>query len=216
MCPGNTALSMNRKIIGISGGSGSGKSAFIKDLKEKFSSDRVAFLSQDNYYKPRTEQKKDLQGVRNFDLPSSIDLDGFTKDLVRLKSGINIEKMEYTFNNPQATPGWITVKSAPVIIVEGLFIFSHQPIWDLLNLRVFINASDSLRLSRRIIRDQMERNYPLEDVLYRYENHVFPAYKAFIAPYYDKVDVIINNFTNYQAGLQVLENHIQCVISANQ
>lgn len=203
---------MNTTIIGISGGSGSGKSAFIEDLRKKFDTQYVAILSQDNYYNPRETQKKDGEGVRNFDLPSSIDLEGFTKDLIKLKSGHKVIRQEYTFNNPEAQPGTIQVNPACIIIVEGLFIFHHQPIWDLLDLRIFIHASDSQRLSRRIIRDQMERNYPLEDVLYRYEHHVFPAYKAYIEPYFNKIDLIINNFSNYDSGLKVLEYYIQQLI----
>ncbi len=205
---------MTTTIIGISGGSGSGKSMFLNELRQKFDPTQVAFISQDNYYKPREEQKIDGKGVQNFDLPFSINLDAFTNDLIQLKAGQKITRQEYTFNNPKIQPGIIEVHPAPVILVEGLFIFSHQPIWDLLDLRVFIHASDSQRLSRRIIRDQMERNYPLEDVLYRYEHHVFPAYKAYIEPYYNKVDIIVNNFSNYDSGLKVLEYYILQEINA--
>lgn|SRR5690606_13189092 len=200
---------MNITVIGVSGGSGSGKSVFIQDLKNKFRDEEVALISQDNYYKPRETQKLDHRGIRNFDLPYSIDLDEFTRDLQLLKEGYIVSREEYCFNNPLATPGSITVRPAPVILVEGLFIFSHRPIWDLLDLRVFIQASDSQRLSRRIVRDQMERNYPLEDVLYRYEHHVLPAYKAYIEPFHDKVDLIINNYTHYRPGMNVLEAYIR-------
>ncbi len=199
---------MKTTIIGVSGGSGSGKSVFISELRDKFQVGEVAFISQDNYYNPRETQKKDMKGVRNFDLPSSVDLETFTKDVIRLRSGYEIVRQEYTFNNPEAFPGTIVIKPAPIIVVEGLFIFCHQPIWDLLDMRVIIHASDSQRLSRRILRDQTERNYPLEDVLYRYEHHVSPAFKAYIEPYYSKVDIIINNHSNYLAGLQVLESYI--------
>ena len=205
--------SMKTTIIGISGGSGSGKSVIIKQLKDKFKAGKVAFISQDNYYKPRHTQKKDLNGVHNFDLPSSVDLEAFTNDVIKLKAGQEIIRQEYTFNNPKVSPGMIEIIPAPVIVVEGLFIFCHEPIWDLLDLRVFIHASDSQRLSRRILRDQMERNYPLEDVIYRYEHHVYPAFKAYIEPYYNQSDLIINNFSNYHTGLEVLEAYIRHLIA---
>lgn len=207
---------MNSWIIGISGGSGSGKSVFINDMKNHFSRDEVCFISQDNYYKPRNVQKEDRNGVKNFDLPYSIDLDEFTGDLKRLQSGERILRQEYTFNNPKATSQQLEFIPAPVIVAEGLFLFTHPPLWDLLDLRVFINATDSQRLSRRIIRDQMERNYPLKDVLYRYEHHVFPAYKAYIEPYYEKVDLIVNNTTNYHTGLEVLMMYIKQKIHKNK
>lgn len=204
---------MKRTIIGVSGGSGSGKSVFINDLRRQFSTTEVTLISQDNYYKPRETQKLDHRGIRNFDLPYSIDLDAFTRDLERLIQGEVVTRKEYCFNNPQASPEIVTIAPAPVILAEGLFLFSHPPVWELLDLRVFIQASDSQRLSRRIVRDQTERNYPLEDVLYRYEHHVFPAYKEYIEPYYNQVDLIINNYSNYHSGLKVLEAYIRYLIS---
>ncbi len=200
---------MNTTIIGISGGSGSGKSVFLRDLYSRFDEHEVTLMSQDNYYKPRKDQQTDHRGVRNFDLPFSIDLDAFTGDLMDLREGRTIERMEYNFNNPLSQPDLITIPPAPVILVEGLFLFSHTPIWKMLDLKVFIQASDSLRLKRRIVRDQTERNYPLEDVLYRYEHHVFPAYKTYIEPYLSRVDIVINNFDKYQTGLSVLEAYIR-------
>lgn len=205
---------MNTTIIGVSGGSGSGKSVFISDLRSQFSDAEVTLISQDNYYKPRETQKLDHRGVHNFDLPYSIDLDAFTRDLQRLVQGEVVTRKEYCFNNPKARPELVTVTPAPVILAEGLFLFSHSPVWDLLDLRVFIQASDSQRLSRRILRDQRERNYPLEDVLYRYEHHVFPAYKEYIEPYSNQVDLIINNFTNYHSGLKVLEAYIRHLVTS--
>lgn len=203
---------MDRIVIGVSGGSGSGKSVFINDLKSKFADHEVALISQDNYYKPREMQKKDGQGVRNFDLPYSIELEEFERDLRQLIKGESVTRREYCYNNALATPQLITVAPAPVILAEGLFLFHHSPTWELLNLRIFLQASGSQMLSRRIIRDQTERNYPLEDVLYRFEHHVSPAFKQFIEPYQNQVDIIINNYSNYRAGLNVLEGYIRHIL----
>src|SRR5690606_15602190 len=96
---------------------------------------------------------------------------------------------------------------------EGLFLFSHPPIWKMFDLKVFIQATDSQRLSRRIVRDQAERNFSLEDVLYLYENHVSPAYKTFIEPFLSQVDIVINNYDHYHQGLRVLEAYIRTLIS---
>lgn len=207
---------MKSTIIGVSGGSGSGKSVFIRDLQKKFNKEQVCFISQDNYYKPRELQKEDRNGIKNFDLPTSIDLDKFASDLNDLQQGKTVILEEYTFNNPLASAKQIVLEPAPVIVAEGLFLFYYKPVWDLLDLSVFIHASDSQRLSRRIIRDQMERNYPLKDVLYRYEHHVYPAYKAYIEPYFDRVDVVINNMSSYTSGLNLLCGYLHQSIIENK
>lgn len=191
-------------IIGISGGSGSGKTSFIKDLKINFTDEEMCFLSQDEYYKPRESQSRDENGVCNFDLPDSIDQDEFYFDLVKLMNGLEVQKEKYTFNNSKANPEILGFKPAPIIIVEGLFVFQNLRVYDLLDLKILLHASDTQKIIRRIKRDRVERNYPLEDVLYRYENHVLPSFESFIQPYFNKVDIIINNNKSYHNGKEML------------
>ncbi|MBK6362954.1 MAG: uridine kinase [Saprospiraceae bacterium] len=191
-------------IIGISGGSGSGKTSFIKELKQNFSQEEVCFLSQDEYYKPRESQTTDENGVCNFDLPDSIDQDEFYFDLVKLMSGMEVAKEEYTFNNTKKNPDTLVFKPAPIIIVEGLFVFHNTKVFDLLDLKILLHASDTQKIIRRIKRDRVERNYPLEDVLYRYEHHVLPSFESFIQPFFNKVDIIINNNKSYINGKDML------------
>jgi uridine kinase len=199
----------NSYVVGISGGSGSGKTSFINEIKESFTSDQVCFLSQDDYYKPRHQQKIDVKGVQNFDLPESLHLDEFYLDIVKLISGIKVERQEYTFNNEKADIGYLTFKPAPIIIVEGLFVFHDPKIFDIMDLRIMIHATDVHKVVRRIHRDQIERNYPLEDVLYRYEHHVLPSFENFISPYLNKVDIVINNNVNYDKGREMLVAFLQ-------
>ncbi|MFZ1703715.1 MAG: P-loop NTPase fold protein [Saprospiraceae bacterium] len=194
----------NTFIIGISGGSGSGKTSFIKDLKSNFSEEEICFLSQDEYYKPREVQVTDENGICNYDLPDSIDQDEFYFDLVKLMNGIVVEKQEYTFNNEKKEPGLLIFKPAPVIIVEGLFVFHNIKVFELLDLKILLHASDTQKIIRRIKRDRVERNYPLEDVLYRYEHHVLPSFENYIQPYFNKVDVIVNNNKSYHNGKDML------------
>ena len=191
-------------IIGISGGSGSGKTSFIRDLKSHFSEEEVCFLSQDEYYKPRENQIQDENGILNFDLPDAIDQDEFYFDLVRLMNGMEVEKQEYTFNNDKKSAAVLLFKPAPVIIVEGLFVFQNPKVFDLLDLKVLLHASDTQKIIRRIKRDRVERNYPLEDVLYRYEHHVLPSFESYIQPFFNKVDIIVNNNKTYLNGKEML------------
>ncbi len=203
----------DRFIIGIAGGSGSGKTTFIQKLRERFTENQLCIVSQDNYYKRRDLQVTDKMGFKNFDLPTSIDLDAYYIDLVRLRRGEIIEREEYTFNNPNAEQRTIITHPAPVIVAEGIFVFSTPDLLSVYDLKVLIDATDDKKIIRRIKRDRIERNYPLEDVLYRYENHVVPAYNEFIAPHKKDVDIIINNNVHFNSGLEVLSCYISSLIS---
>lgn len=196
-------------IIGITGGSGSGKTSFVQDLLDNFTENELSILTMDNYYFPREEQKEDIKGIRNFDLVTAIDIKSFVSDLEKLIRGKAIVRKEYVFNNANKQSKEISVQSNPVILVEGLFVMSNPKIRTLLNLSVYIHAKENLKLIRRIKRDKTERNYPLDDVLYRYENHVLPSYESYIAPHKNDVDLIVNNNTGFENGVEVLKQFIQ-------
>lgn len=195
-------------IIGVTGGSGSGKTSFIKSLKASFTSKEICFLSQDDYYLTKEFQKKDNQGIENFDRPSSINKKDFIKDVKKLIAGEIVTIKEYTYNNKNAKPKILTFEPAPIIIVEGIFVFHYKKMRKLLDLRVFIDAKENLKVIRRIIRDKVERNYPLDDVLYRYEHHILPAFEKYILPYRDSADIVINNNDNFDQGLEVFKGYL--------
>ncbi|TNE63255.1 MAG: uridine kinase [Bacteroidetes bacterium] len=200
---------MRPYLIGITGGSGSGKTTFIRQLRKQFPEDKLCIISQDDYYLPREEQYTDERGEKNFDLPKSFDRKAFRRDLKRLIEGETVIREEYTFNNPEAKARQLIFKSAPVIIVEGLFVFHYKKIAPLLDLKVFINAKENLKVIRRIYRDRVERNYPIEDVLYKYQYHVLPAYERYILPYKEEADLVINNNEHFDQGLDVLTGFLK-------
>ena len=191
-------------IVGITGGSGSGKTLFLRKLMGAFSPEEVSLLSLDNYYKPITEQPIDAQGIENFDLPESLDRDRFFRDLQNLKKGEDISVEEYVFNNNDVVPEIIRIKSAPIIVVEGIFTFYFKEINDLLDFKIFIEAPDYLMLTRRITRDAKERGYDLNDVLYRFQHHVTPSFKKYIEPLKYDSDVIIPNHNGFAMALNVV------------
>jgi uridine kinase len=195
--------------IGITGGSGSGKTFFLQGLSAMFQPEDICLISQDNYYKPRNLQPVDENGVQNFDLPISIDREAFLMDLLKIKSGQNVAKKEYTFNNPNAEPKLLEFKAAPIIIVEGLFVQLFEEIERELDLRIFIEAKDHVKLGRRIKRDQVERGYDLDDVLYRYQYHVMPIYESQIEPLKHQADLVVPNNHNFTRALEVLTNYLK-------
>lgn len=196
-------------VIGISGGSGSGKTSFIRHLRESFSVDQVCIVSQDDYYLPRENQMIDENGEHNFDLPESFNKKKFRTDVQQLVAGIPVTIEEYTFNNAEANPKLLTFKPAPILVLEGLFVLHFKKIAPLLDLKIFINTKENLKVIRRIHRDQVERGYPIEDVLYKYQHHVLPAFERYILPYKEEADIIINNNHDFKMGMAVLDGFLR-------
>jgi uridine kinase len=204
---------MKSFVIGICGGSGSGKTSFIRSLREAFTLEELCIVSQDDYYRPIHEQETDIEGIHNFDRPDAVDKKALRHDLERLLAGETVERLEYTFNNPNVIPGKLIFQPAPVVIVEGLFVFHFKKIKSLFDLTLFVNAKENLKIIRRIRRDQNERNYPIEDVLYRYEHHVMPAYEQFILPYREEADLVINNNDDFERALTVMRGFLRSHLS---
>lgn len=198
-------------IVGISGGSASGKTSFLRNLAEHLPAGQLCIVSQDNYYRPRELQMKDENGQINFDLPTSIDRVAFFNDMQRLSQGETITLMEYTFNNAGRATREIIVKPAPIIVMEGLFVFHYEEIREALDLKVYIDAREEVKLERRLKRDRDERGYDHETVIYQWNNHVMPSYQKYLRPYRDEADIIVTNNLNYDKGLQVLCNHLQAM-----
>ncbi len=199
-------------IVGITGGSASGKTYFLQELLSSFSPEEVCLVSQDNYYKPRHEQPLDENGVHNFDTPHSINYELYAQDLAALKAGKTITKQEYTYNNPAAKPKELKFKPAPVIVVEGIFVFYYPELVRHLDLKIFIEAEEHIKLKRRIVRDQVERGYDLEDVLYRYERHVAPTYNKYIKPFRSEADLVVPNNHGFEQALEVIKTYIKAKV----
>lgn len=199
--------------IGITGGSGSGKTFFINSLASRFNENEICLISQDHYYHPRENQQVDERGIKNFDLPDSIDYLQFQRDIQKLKRGEVLQKEEYVFNNPNVVPKALIFKPAPVIIIEGLFVQYFPEIEGELDLKVFIEAKDHVKLTRRIRRDNEERGYDLDDVLYRYQNHVMPVYESLIDPLKHRADMVIPNNSQFNKALDLLTLAIRAKLS---
>ncbi len=183
-------------IIGIAGGSGSGKTFFLKCFLEHFTADEICLVSQDDYYIPVAHNMTPEENkLYNFDLPRTIDREHFIQDINALVNNQTIYKKEYTFNNPNAVPKTLEIKPAPILIVEGLFILHFEDIANQLNLKIFLETDEDVALQRRLKRDLEERGYSNDDVLYKWHNHVVPAYKEYLLPYRETCHKIVVNNT---------------------
>ncbi|WP_437918188.1 uridine kinase family protein [Sphingobacterium sp. LRF_L2] len=183
-------------VIGIAGSSGSGKTFFLKSFLNHFLAEQVTLISQDDYYIPANTKTKEENRHYNFDVPTAINRLAFFHDIKELFDGHTVYREEYTFNNPDAVPKILEIKPAPILIVEGLFIFHYEEVNELLDFRIFLDAEESVALARRLKRDLIERGYDHEDVMYKWNNHVVPAYNEYLAPFKPICDLVIINNTD--------------------
>lgn len=183
-------------VIGVAGGSGSGKTFFLKAFLNHFSEDEVCLVSQDDYYIQMGEMTAEENRLHNFDLPTCIEVAQFEKDVTDLINFKTVYKKEYTFNNPLAKHKILEIKPAKILILEGLFIYHYQQIDPLFDYRIFIDADTEIALERRLNRDFTERGYSEEDVMYKWRNHVMPSYNKYLLPHRNRCDKIIDNSTN--------------------
>ena len=201
-------MAQKHYLVGIAGGSASGKTSFLKRLKESLPNGSISIISQDNYYKPQSEQERDENGEVNYDLPTSIDKGAFLRDIKTLLEGKAIRFHEYTFNNSERETEEIVIEPAPILVVEGLFVFHYPEIRHLLDLRLYLDVREEIKLQRRIKRDRDERGYPEAVVRYQWEHHVMPSFKKFLKPYRDDSHLIITNNITFDKGLAVLTDHL--------
>ncbi|MDA9121350.1 hypothetical protein N9J52_04885 [Flavobacteriales bacterium] len=201
-------MSDNHYVVGIAGGSASGKTSFLRRLKENLPEGSISIISQDNYYKPQEQQQLDENGEVNYELPTSIDKEAFLGDLKALLNDCPINITEYCFNKEGAVPESIEIQPAKILVVEGLFVFHYPEIRHLIDLRVYLDVREEIKLKRRIKRDRDERGYPESVVRYQWENHVMPSYKKFLKPYRDDSHIIVTNNITFDKGLAVLTDHL--------
>lgn len=200
-------MEQKKFIIGITGGSGVGKTTLIDDLNKSFQN-KIVTLSLDNYYKPKNEQSLDENGIINFDLPSALYTSALEKDLMSLMNNETIIQKQYNFNNPESGDLELTIESKDIVIVEGLFVMHYPFIREKLDYSVYLTVDKSLQLERRLKRDVEERNYDRDEVIYQWNNHVIPAYDNFVNPYQSLSDLIITNNLEFDSNLEVLKKMI--------
>ncbi|MEL6191028.1 MAG: uridine kinase [Bacteroidota bacterium] len=198
-------------IVGICGGSASGKTFLLNQLREQLKDLTISEVSQDNYYKPLEDQVKTPEGLVNFDHPNSLLLEELYVDMDQLIQEKSITREEYTFNNPSATASMLKIDPSPVIILEGLFIYHLPELRRLIDLKVFVEAEEHIKLARRLRRDISERGYSLESILTDYTKFVAPMYEKYVEPTKRECDLIIPNNRHMYKAINVLVNHIRAV-----
>lgn len=180
-------------IIGIAGGTGSGKTTVVNQILNQIEADEVCVISQDSYYNATDELTYDQRTKINFDHPASIDFELLVTHLKELKAGNVIEQPVYSFVSHNRSKDTVKTHPRKVVIVEGILIFNNKELRDLFDIKIFVHADTDERLIRRLRRDIKERGRDLDEVLNRYQDTLKPMHQQFIEPTKNYADIIIPN-----------------------
>ncbi len=196
-------------IIGIAGGSGSGKTTVVKAITEQLK-DRVVVIPQDSYYKDSSHLSEEEKVVMNFDHPDAIDFDLLNEHLQMLRDGQTIEQPVYSYLTcSRSKTETVTVKPAEVVIIEGILIFTSKKLRKQMDIKVFVDADDDDRLMRVMARDIIERGKTVQAVIERYSKTVKPMYHQFIEPSKRYADLIVPQGGHNQVAIDVLTTTIE-------
>ena len=180
-------------IIGIAGGTGSGKTTVVNQIVKHLPSDEVCVISQDSYYKATDDLSYEERTKINFDHPRAIDFDLIVKHLKELKLFKTIAQPVYSFVTHNRTENTVKTHPKKVIIVEGILIFNNEELRNLFDIKIFVHADTDERLIRRVRRDISERGRNIDEVLNRYQDTLKPMHQQFIEPTKNFADIIIPN-----------------------
>jgi uridine kinase len=178
-------------VLGIAGGSGSGKSTLVEGLMNSRAGTFIAVLKHDDYYRNLADMPDTIRDSNNWDHPESIDNDLFVKHLLELKKGQHIESPQYDFSTHRRKPSTSKIAPKPIIIVEGILILAIPSLCDLIDWRIFLEASPDERVLRRIIRDTKDRGRTLESVVTQYRTTTRVMHDQWIEPSRDHAHFII-------------------------
>ena len=196
-------------IIGIAGGTGSGKTTVVRKIIDRLPEDSVALLPQDSYYKDNSHLPLEERQKMNFDHPNAIEFDLLIEHLKLLKQQIPVQQPIYSYLTCTRSDETILVKPKRVVIVEGILIFTHKELRDLFDLKIFVDAEADERLMRVIKRDIIERGRSVNQVLDRYEKTVKPMHVEFIEPTKQFADIIVPQGGNNHKAIDLLVRFIK-------
>ena len=198
----------NILVIGIAGGTGSGKTTLMKRLVERFSAD-VTVLSHDNYYRRRDDMPFEERCKVNYDEPAALETDLMARHLDALRRGQAIDCPVYDFSQHNRSNEAVRIEPKRVIIVEGILIFENKQLRDLMDIKIFVDTDADIRLCRRIRRDVRERGRTLESVIEQYQATVKPMHEKYVEPSKRYAHIVVPEGGKNAVALEMIEGRIR-------
>lgn len=200
---------MNTILIGIAGGTGSGKTTLANKLIDSFGREEVSVLRHDNYYKRHDEMDYEERTKLNYDHPNAFDTELLCQHIRDLKEGKSVEIPVYDYSIHNRTDRTILVEPAPVIVLEGILIFAEPELCSLMDIKVFVDTDADVRILRRIVRDVKERKRSLDSVINQYLTTVKPMHEQFVEPSKRRADIIIPEGGENAVALEMLIERVR-------
>lgn len=202
-------------VIGIAGGTASGKTTIVNKLKDFFGDD-VELISHDSYYKAHDDMPYEERAKLNYDHPSSFDTDRMIEDIKALKRGETVYIPVYDFSIHNRTDKTVKVEPKRVIMIEGILIFENKELRDLMDIKIFVDTDADERLMRRIIRDMKYRGRTIESIITQYQTTVKPMHEEFVEPSKKYADIIIPRGGENKAAMEILKGHLNIMLNENR
>lgn len=195
-------------IVGIAGGSASGKTTIVNRIKEYFGDD-IAVISHDSYYKAHDELSYEERCKLNYDHPNAFDTGRMVEDVKKLREGVGVDVPVYDFSIHNRVNQTVRLEPKQVVIVEGILILESRELRELMDIKVFVDTDADERLMRRLKRDMVERARSLESVLNQYAGTVKPMHEQFVEPSKKYADIIIPRGGENRTGIYILQEHLK-------
>ena len=205
---------MNDKIciVGVAGGTASGKTTIVRKIKERFGDD-IVVINHDSYYKAHDDLSYEDRSRLNYDHPESFDTDLMIQDIKKLKNNEAIDMPVYDYTIHNRADSTVHVVPKKVIIVEGILILENRELRDLMDIKVFVETDADERLMRRIRRDMIERARSIESILAQYSETVKPMHEQFVEPSKKYADIIIPRGGENTTGISILQEHLNLMLN---
>lgn len=200
---------MNPVIIGVAGGTGAGKTTVVNHITAQIGDDHILVLEHDSYYRDLKHLPFEERKTQNFDHPSALETELMIRHIEALREGYPVEVPIYDFAKHIRKEETETVTPKKVILIDGILIFTEQELRELMNIKLFVDTDDDIRLMRRIRRDIVERDRNLKGVLRQYEQYVRPMHLEFVEPSKRYADIIIPRGGENEVALEMLNALIQ-------